>query len=407
MGGRKGRPAPARACPRAAASLPHMHRPLSCRPLPLLRPLPPLPGQVSVVMETAVNKKSTAKAQAPLAIGFSVFCAHAVLLPIDGERAMAALLCSWAVHRGGGDTAPPAPSGRSLTAPPSQPPAICTSCFSTAGCSINPARSLGPAIISDTWPGHFWRVVAAQRSAERPAGTPARPLRWRRQPSTAGRACRLPAWLQGVHCGALCGRPLRRALPPLLPLRLGELGGEEGGGSRRACWPPACLRACMHVAMLPWPCSPATRACCPPSLPAPPLSLRRTRCTRRPSSRRSASAPSRRWRSPSTCAAPVAGPGCAVLCCAVHAMIGAAGPAGGCPRWAADAHSCPSALSPTPPPRAGHGQRQRAAGPEGAQGHRQRGRVRPPLKARQQHALRPAGLFLPGSSSVELPSPFR
>jgi len=65
---------------------------------------------VSVVLETAVNKKSLARAQAPLAIGFAVFCAHAVLLPIDG-------------------------------------------------CSINPARSLGPAIVSGTWPGTFWVFV--------------------------------------------------------------------------------------------------------------------------------------------------------------------------------------------------------------------------------------------------------
>lgn len=65
---------------------------------------------VSVVLETAVNKKSVARVQAPMAIGFSVFCAHAVLLPIDG-------------------------------------------------CSINPARSLGPAIISGTWPGTFWVFV--------------------------------------------------------------------------------------------------------------------------------------------------------------------------------------------------------------------------------------------------------
>ncbi|KAL4424740.1 hypothetical protein ABPG77_000083 [Micractinium sp. CCAP 211/92] len=66
---------------------------------------------VSVVLETAVSKKSiTARAQAPLAIGFAVFCAHAVMLPIDG-------------------------------------------------CSINPARSLGPAIVSGTWPGSFWVFI--------------------------------------------------------------------------------------------------------------------------------------------------------------------------------------------------------------------------------------------------------
>ena len=28
-----------------------------------------------------------------------------------------------------------------------------------AGCSINPARSLGPAIVSGTWPGHFWIFI--------------------------------------------------------------------------------------------------------------------------------------------------------------------------------------------------------------------------------------------------------
>ena len=66
---------------------------------------------VAVVLETAVNQKNeVARSQAPLAIGFAVFCAHAVLLPIDG-------------------------------------------------CSINPARSLGPAIVSGTWPGTFWVFV--------------------------------------------------------------------------------------------------------------------------------------------------------------------------------------------------------------------------------------------------------
>lgn len=28
-----------------------------------------------------------------------------------------------------------------------------------AGCSINPARSLGPAIVSGTWPSHFWVFI--------------------------------------------------------------------------------------------------------------------------------------------------------------------------------------------------------------------------------------------------------
>jgi MIP family channel proteins len=66
---------------------------------------------VATVLETAVSKGNVvSKSFAPLAIGFAVFCAHAVLLPIDG-------------------------------------------------CSINPARSLGPAIVSGTWPGTFWVFV--------------------------------------------------------------------------------------------------------------------------------------------------------------------------------------------------------------------------------------------------------
>ncbi len=66
---------------------------------------------VATVLETAVSKENAiSKAFAPIAIGFAVFCAHAVLLPIDG-------------------------------------------------CSINPARSLGPAIVSGTWPGSFWVFI--------------------------------------------------------------------------------------------------------------------------------------------------------------------------------------------------------------------------------------------------------
>lgn len=66
---------------------------------------------VAVVLETAANKRNAiSRSQAPLAIGFAVFCAHAVLLPIDG-------------------------------------------------CSINPARSLGPAIVTGTWPGTFWVFI--------------------------------------------------------------------------------------------------------------------------------------------------------------------------------------------------------------------------------------------------------
>merc|ERR1711972_1020129 len=53
-----------------------------------------------VVLQTACNKKSEAnRSQACIAIGFSVFLAHAVLIPIDG-------------------------------------------------CSINPTRSLGPALVA-------------------------------------------------------------------------------------------------------------------------------------------------------------------------------------------------------------------------------------------------------------------
>uniref|UniRef100_A0A7R9YUK4 Aquaporin n=1 Tax=Chlamydomonas euryale TaxID=1486919 RepID=A0A7R9YUK4_9CHLO len=65
---------------------------------------------VLVVLETAVSGKEMVQMLAPLAIGFAVFCAHTVLLPIDG-------------------------------------------------CSINPARSLGPAIVSSTWPDYFWVFV--------------------------------------------------------------------------------------------------------------------------------------------------------------------------------------------------------------------------------------------------------
>ncbi|KAL4457663.1 hypothetical protein ABPG75_012528 [Micractinium tetrahymenae] len=65
---------------------------------------------VSVVLEVTSDRNPGSRAQAPLAIGFAVFCAHAVMLPIDG-------------------------------------------------CSINPARSLGPAIVSGTWPGTFWIFI--------------------------------------------------------------------------------------------------------------------------------------------------------------------------------------------------------------------------------------------------------
>lgn len=64
-----------------------------------------------VVHLTAIDKNSppSTNGLAPLAIGFAVFLAHAVLIPLDG-------------------------------------------------CSINPARSLGPALVSNTW-GDFWVFV--------------------------------------------------------------------------------------------------------------------------------------------------------------------------------------------------------------------------------------------------------
>lgn len=66
---------------------------------------------VLTVLETAVNKLSNAANNAPLAIGFAVYCAHAVLLPIDG-------------------------------------------------CCINPARFLGPALVSGkAWYSNSWVFV--------------------------------------------------------------------------------------------------------------------------------------------------------------------------------------------------------------------------------------------------------
>lgn len=61
---------------------------------------------VFTVLMVATDSKAIAKNTAPLAIGFAVFLGHAVLLPIDG-------------------------------------------------CSINPARSLGPAVVSGSW-NNFW-----------------------------------------------------------------------------------------------------------------------------------------------------------------------------------------------------------------------------------------------------------
>ena len=65
---------------------------------------------VLVVLETVKNTRSTVANIAPMAIGFSVFTAHAVLLPIDG-------------------------------------------------CSINPARWFGPALVSGTWATTSWIFV--------------------------------------------------------------------------------------------------------------------------------------------------------------------------------------------------------------------------------------------------------
>lgn len=66
---------------------------------------------VFVVLECCCNKTRTAIETAPIAIGFTVFIAHLVLIPYTS-------------------------------------------------CSINPARSLGPAIISGTWPKEFWIFIA-------------------------------------------------------------------------------------------------------------------------------------------------------------------------------------------------------------------------------------------------------
>lgn len=64
-----------------------------------------------VVHMTCCTKKNDVGLMAPLAIGFTVFLAHTVLIPIDG-------------------------------------------------CSINPARSLGPAIVAGKWSnGAFWVFV--------------------------------------------------------------------------------------------------------------------------------------------------------------------------------------------------------------------------------------------------------
>ena len=45
------------------------------------------------------------------------------------------------------------------TAGESLPAAQALPCRPIDGCSINPARSLGPAIVSGTWPGSFWVFI--------------------------------------------------------------------------------------------------------------------------------------------------------------------------------------------------------------------------------------------------------
>lgn len=64
-----------------------------------------------VVLETVVNKKSKVKNLAPVAIGFAVYLGNQVLATVDG-------------------------------------------------CSINPARSFGPAVLNNQW-GDFWLFVFA------------------------------------------------------------------------------------------------------------------------------------------------------------------------------------------------------------------------------------------------------
>ena len=65
---------------------------------------------ITVVLQTAVNADSKAGAHAAIAIGFAVFLAHAVSIPLTG-------------------------------------------------CSINPTRSFGPAVVSDYWDDHWlWWV---------------------------------------------------------------------------------------------------------------------------------------------------------------------------------------------------------------------------------------------------------
>ncbi|GAB4820145.1 hypothetical protein N2152v2_007191 [Parachlorella kessleri] len=95
---------------------------------------------VSVVLETAVSKKSiTVRAQAPLAIGFAVFTAHAVSVMMQPQ---------WT-------------EGHAVQKYRQPRPLCCAEVHREPidGCSINPARSLGPAIVTGTWPGSFWVFI--------------------------------------------------------------------------------------------------------------------------------------------------------------------------------------------------------------------------------------------------------
>lgn len=65
---------------------------------------------VFVVLECCCNKTRAPLANAPIAIGLTVFIAHLVLIPYTS-------------------------------------------------CSINPSRSLGPALVSSTWPKEFWIFI--------------------------------------------------------------------------------------------------------------------------------------------------------------------------------------------------------------------------------------------------------
>ena len=74
---------------------------------------------VFTVLQTVCGKHRLDTGFAPIAIGFAVFLGHLVLIPIDG-------------------------------------------------CSINPARALGPAIVANVWPSTFWIYVVSRRRGALP-----------------------------------------------------------------------------------------------------------------------------------------------------------------------------------------------------------------------------------------------